>query len=239
MSVSACVSTPVCVFVSDCWEWKWAAAPKRVRGCPHGPVSSWDWAWTRNRNGQPWWGQPWPSALYSLTSATRLWPSKRTLSQDGDGPSSSDSSGEWAEWEVVSRWAIMCQSPGFLIKHSKTPHLPNSLDLSSFHLCSGWIIIRRKSWQSHPRWGQRCLQPADISRVCLGQRPPQWGGGPPYDEHPQRAVPTTIGNHTVCARRVWRHCQVGRIYRLLVPILQCTITFASRFLFTLAMLLLS
>lgn len=76
--------------------------------------------------------------------------------------------------------------------------------------CRRRIIIRRQSMQSHPRRRQCCLQPVDISWVCVGQRPSQWSGGTAYDEYPQGAVPGAAGRHTLCARRIWRHRQVWR-----------------------------
>lgn len=105
--VCVCVSTPTCVCVSDCGEWKRAAAPERVRGCPHGPIGSWHWARIRSGDGHPRWGRPWPSPNYSVTCSARLRPSERTTTQAGDGASCSDGSRERAEWEVVQRWAMV------------------------------------------------------------------------------------------------------------------------------------
>lgn len=64
------------------------------------------------------------------------------------------------------------------------------------------VVLRRQSRQPHPRRGQRGVQPADLPGLCLRQRPPQRGGGPAHDEHPQRAVPGPSGRYPVCARRV-------------------------------------
>lgn len=71
--------------------------------------------------------------------------------------------------------------------------------------CRRRVVLRRQPRQPHPKRGQRGVQPAHLSGLCVGQRPPQRGGGPAYDEHPQGAVPAPSGCHPVRAGRVRGH----------------------------------
>lgn len=116
--VRVCSCVYVCV--SDCGEWKWAAAPEGVRGCPHGPIGSWHRAQIRKGNGRRLWGRPWPTCHDVVACTAGLWPAECTATQVGDGASRSDSSGEWTEREVVPRWAMMGLSLSSSLVTAKT-----------------------------------------------------------------------------------------------------------------------